>query len=91
MAAESPLFIKDAVLVWAAALAAAIGLILLWFVAPSADEQRYILEGTVIDVDGRKAIVQTNVTVVLGGAQIGEQLAIPVFWSDREFISLSKR
>lgn len=78
---------RDATLVWFAAVVAACGLALLLVAAPAPDTPLQ-LEGTVVAVRGSRAVLQTNVTLVGRGLRVGESFQGNVFWSDDHFVAL---
>lgn len=77
----------DRVLLIVALGVALCGLCVLYF-ASEVEEDRYVLAGTVVSVRGSQAIVLANVSVVMRGAKVGENVAVPVFWDGDAFVAV---
>lgn len=78
----------DRVLIIASVVVACIGLVLLWFVKPVAEEQ-FVLRGVVTEQHGRTAIVTANVTVVGKNLSKGKTIEKAVFWDGVRFVMIN--
>jgi uncharacterized membrane protein HdeD (DUF308 family) len=77
---------NDNVILVVALCAAAAGLFLL-FLAREETVTRPVLSGTVLDVRGSTAVIQTNVTLRVRNVSRGEKVSVPVFWDGTHFVA----
>jgi len=75
----------DSVLLWLSIILAAVGLCLLFFVKPEAQDNP-LLHGTVLERHGLRATVLANVTVIGTGLVPGHEIEKPVFWNGEAFV-----
>ncbi len=78
---------NDTVLLVVALCAAVFGLILLFF-AREESVSRPVLVGSVLEVRGATAVVQTNVTLRIRNVSRGDKVVVPVFWDGTRFVAI---
>jgi hypothetical protein len=82
------MLLHDKMLLYIAVAMVMVGLFLLVF-APVAEQQRYMLTGSIVQRTGNIVVVNTNVTLYTKNVT-HSSVNLPVFWDGSKFIAAQK-
>jgi hypothetical protein len=79
--------LTDRTLMIVSVILAMAGIILLAFVAPDAEQNQFVLTGTVSEVHGRQATVTASVQLIGKNLSAGKEIRRKAFWNGEAFVA----